>query len=252
MINASTSLQSNVANHGELESDVSKVISHLQSFLGQGSAYLEASRILSTNQNYILSQSLDIYTRTFLLHQPIAQDSLLEIDIQQHRLNYFLKSICDIYLRSMIYTLLMRDREPVETFQDVFFLTDKYLKLGGNITNIFGLLHSINIIAVMLIDRQEISSELNNYLEYVVKNLLSQFSDVINNTDFNDPSQIFAVNPEDLLNREYLNLLQRQYQSLVKLSEEWLAGDAEEQTETWNYLRDALNPESPSYSPVII
>jgi len=47
-------------------------------------------------------------------------------------------------------------------------------------------------------------------------------------------------------------MLNKQHQGLVRLQQEWLAGDADDQTETWNYLHEALNPDSPSYSPVTI
>jgi hypothetical protein len=250
-MNISTSLQADI-NHSELYSDGTNSISNLQSFANRGSIYLAVSQILVKNQDYIVSKSLATCIRQTQKHQFTDQENHPEIYIKQYRLNYFLQAICDIYIRSTIYSLIVGSSESVESFQDILFLTDKYLTLGGNISNIFGLLHCMNSIAVSLIDQQDIASEINDYLEYVVHSLLSQFSDAINKTDFSDASQRFTVKPEDLLNRSHLNLLQQQYKSLMKLSQDWLAGDVEEQTETWNYLRDALNVDSPSYSPVII
>jgi hypothetical protein len=83
----------------------------------------------------------------------------------------------------------------------------------------------MHTLSTSLVNNSDITEDLDGYFKYMIARL-------------------------DIQDR--LALLNKQHQSLTKLKQEWLAGDADEQTETWNYLRDALNPDSPSYSPVTI
>jgi hypothetical protein len=71
----------------------------------------------------------------------------------------------------------------------------------------------------------------------IVTELDEYFASIITRIDSQDPAKI----------RE------KQRQGLAKLAEEWLAEDLEdpnEQEETWNYLRDALNHGTLSHRPI--
>jgi len=135
-------------------------------------------------------------------------------------------NICDISLRCITYALLIGDNTLLDQVQsDLRFLKDRYLSLGGTNSFIIAALRQMNIFITPLINNPEFNAEIDSYFEYVITRLDNQ---------------------------DHATILEKQHQGLARLKEEWLLGDADEQTETWNYLRDVLRPDSPSYSPVII
>jgi len=84
----------------------------------------------------------------------------------------------------------------------------------------------IQISVALLLKNPDIATELNSY-----------FANIITRIDSQDPEKV----------RE------KQSQGLAKLVEEWLEEDIEdtdEQEETWNYLRDALNNGTLSRRPI--
>jgi len=84
----------------------------------------------------------------------------------------------------------------------------------------------IQISVAPLLKNPDIATELNSY-----------FANIITRIDSQDPEKV----------RE------KQSQGLAKLVEEWLEEDIEdtdEQEETWNYLRDALNNGTLSHRPI--
>ena len=225
--------QSDASSHNELTNDV---FERLKNYYDRASLKLRAAQILAVNHDRIVNQSMSGYFGN--------QDEQIDVNSGENSSVYCLRTICDIYLRGNIYSLGAGDRDPLERLQDdLFFLAAKYLTMGSSITTVIKVLQYLNTLIANLVNNSDIASELNTYLEYVVNNLLSEF----NNADQSCVDKI-----KDLLNQEQANLLQSQHQGLAKLRQAWLAGDEEDQTETWNYLRDVLNPDSPSYSPVSV
>jgi len=135
-------------------------------------------------------------------------------------------NICDVSLLYITYALVTGDDAFLDQVQsDLSFLKDRYFSLGGTNGFIVAALRQINTFITPLINNPELNAELDSYFEYVITRLDNQ---------------------------DHATILEKQRQGLARLREEWLSGDEDEQTETWNYLRDALNPDSPSYSPVIV
>ncbi len=135
-------------------------------------------------------------------------------------------NICDISLRCITHALFTEDKTLLDQVQsDLSFLKNRYLSLGGTSSFIVAALRQMNTFITPLINNPEFNAELNSYFEYVITRLDNQ---------------------------DHAKILEKQHQGLARLRDEWLLRDEDEQTETWNYLRDALNPDSPSYSPVII
>ncbi|MFM7886619.1 MAG: hypothetical protein ACKPCM_08015, partial [Pseudanabaena sp.] len=91
------------------------------------------------------------------------------------------------------------------------------------------------------------------FISKVARKMHTLSNSLVNNPDVTEDLDGYFKYMIDRLDiQDRLVVLNKQHQSLTKLRQEWLAGDADEQTETWNYLREALNPDSPSYSPVSI
>lgn len=135
-------------------------------------------------------------------------------------------NICDVCLRCITHALFTRDKALLDQVQsDLSFLKDRYLALGGTNSFIVAALRQMNIFITPLINNSEFNTEIDSYFEYLITRLDNQ---------------------------DHATILEKQRQGLARLGVEWLSGDEDEQTETWNYLRDALNPDSPSYSPVVI
>ena len=120
---------------------------------------------------------------------------------------------------------LMGTNELVLDKLNLHTLESKYLVLGIPIQFVTKVVRQMQILIAPLINNSDIAEILDGY-----------FEDVITKLDNQDRS----------------TLLKKQHQGLARLRQKWLAEDADEQTKTWNYLRDALNPDSLSYSPVTI
>lgn len=151
----------------------------------------------------------------------IDQASINRVSINQEFLQD-ISSDCKNILRYLTYALIGTDALVLEQLR-LKSLQSQYQTF--QIQFLVTVVRQIQILVEPLLTNSDIVTELNSY-----------FANIITRIDSQDP----------------LKIREKQRQSLARLSEEWLAGDADEQTKTWNYLRECLDPNSPSYSPVII
>ncbi|MBD2176240.1 hypothetical protein H6F42_04815 [Pseudanabaena sp. FACHB-1998] len=134
-----------------------------------------------------------------------------------------ISSDCKNILRYLTYALIGTDalvleqlslksvQSPSQSLQIQFLIT---------------VVRQIQRLAVPLLKNPDIVTELDSY-----------FANIISRIDDQDP----------------LRIRNNQSQGLAKLAEEWLAEDIEdpnEQEETWNYLRNALNNGTLSHRPI--
>lgn len=154
---------------------------------------------------------------------PIAEtsESIIQAAITQEFLTD-VSNDCKNILRYLTYALIGTDKVVLEHLR-LKSLQRQYESL--QIQFLVTVVKQIQILIHPLLKNCDIVTELDEY-----------FASIITRIDSQDPAKI----------RE------KQRQGLAKLAEEWLADDTDEQTETWNYLQECLNRDSPSYSPVII
>ena len=180
---------------------------------------LEFVQMLTINAKKVVQESI------LLAIQEIAIAETTESIIQSAITQEFLTDIsndCKNILRYLTYAIIGTDKLVLEHLS-LKSLQRQYESL--QIQFLVTVVKQIQILIYPLIKDCDIVTELDEY-----------FASIITRIDGQDPAKI----------RE------KQRQGLAKLAEEWLAGDTDEQTETWNYLQECLNPDSPSYSPVII
>ncbi|WP_162615662.1 hypothetical protein [Pseudanabaena sp. ABRG5-3] len=180
---------------------------------------LELVQILTVTAKKIVQEAL----LTAIKEIPITEttESIAQAAITQE----FLKDIssdCKNILRYLTYALIGTDALVLEQLS-LKSLQRQYQSF--QIQFLVSVVKQIQILINPLLKDSDIVTELNGYFESIITRIDSQ-----------DPTKI----------RE------KQRQGLVRLREEWLAEDEDEQTETWNYLQECLDPKSPLYSPVII
>lgn len=176
---------------------------------------LEFVETLTVNAKRIAQEAILATIQTI----PITQTSTSLITKE------FLQSIsidCKNILHYLSYALIGTDALVLEQLS-LKSLQNQYQSL--QIQFLVTVVRQIQISIVPLLKDPDIVTELNSY-----------FANIITRVDTQDPDKV----------RE------KQRQALAKLREEWLAEDGDEQTETWNYLQECLDPNSPLYSPVII
>ena len=170
-----------------------------------------------TEQCYLRINAVQILTAN---HNNVIDQALLTASDNLSEREQSVHNICNISLRYITYALLAGDKTILDQAQsDLSFLKDRYLSLGGTNGFIVAALRQMNTFITPLINNPEFNTELDSYFEYVTTRLDNQ---------------------------DHATILEKQRQGLARLKEEWLLGDADEQTETWNYLRDVLRPDSPS------
>jgi hypothetical protein len=158
--------------------------------------------------------------------QEIAIAETSESIIQAAITQEFLTDIsydCKNILRYLTYALIGTDKVVLEHLS-LKSLQRQYESL--QIQFLVTVVKQIQILINPLLTDCDIVTELDEY-----------FASIITRIDSQDPAKI----------RE------KQRQGLAKLAEEWLAEDLEdpnEQEETWNYLRDALNHGTLSHRPI--
>lgn len=193
----------------------------LRSLAARSSEVLNAAQVITTNTNTIVKDAVEASIQNISLSE--------EAYLKKHLLDSELcladiSRDCENILRCITYALIGTSELVVDKL-DLHTLKSKYLALGIPIQFVTKVVRQMHILVSLLINNSDIIEMLDGY-----------FEDVITKLDNQDRS----------------TQLEKQHQALARLRREWLAGDEEEQTETWNYLRDALNPDSPSYSPVSV
>lgn len=199
-----------------------KRLENIKRLVVRGNETLNILQTLTTNTNSIVKDSLEAAIQDISLSD--EETDLKKLLITPEFWIPELSRDCQEILRYITYALLGSD-ELVLDGLNLYNLEDKYLALGIPIRFISKVVIKMHTLSTSLVNNSDISEDLDGYFKYMIARL-------------------------DIQDR--LALLNKQHQSLTKLKQEWLAGDADEQTETWNYLRDALNPDSPSYSPVSV
>lgn len=180
---------------------------------------LNISQILITNTNSIVKDALEAVIQDISLSD--EETDLKKLLIVPELWMPEVSRDCKEILRYITYALIAKDELVLNDLN----LEDKYLALAIPIRFISKVAGKMHTLSTSLVNNSDITEDLDGYFKYMIARL-------------------------DIQDR--LALLNKQHQSLTKLKQEWLAGDADEQTETWNYLRDALNPDSPSYSPMSV
>lgn len=199
-----------------------KRLENIKRLVVRGNETLNILQTLTTNTNSIVKDSLEAAIQDISLSD--EETDLKKLLITPEFWIAEVSRDCQEILRYITYALLGSD-ELVLDGLNLYNLEDKYLALGIPIRFISKVVIKMHTLSTSLVNNSDISEDLDGYFKYMIARL-------------------------DIQDR--LALLNKQHQSLTKLKQEWLAGDADEQTETWNYLRDALNPDSPSYSPVSV
>jgi len=180
---------------------------------------LNIAQILITNTNSIVKDALEAAIQDISLSD--EETDLKKLLIVPELWMSEVSRDCKEILRYITYALIAKDELVLNDLN----LENKYLALGVPIRFISKVARKMHTLSTSLVNNSDITEDLDGYFKYMIARLDTQ---------------------------DRLALLNKQHQSLTKLKQEWLAGDADEQTETWNYLREALNPDSPSYSPVSI
>ena len=147
--------------------------------------------------------------------------------LSTYRSEIFLRCICYISLLYIQYALFLKDKKPLEQVQaELNLLKDMYFSLGGTNSLLVDSFRQMQAFITPLVNDLDIVAELDSYFEYVIFSLVNQGHDAI---------------------------LKKQHKGLARLRQEWLDEDPEdpnEQQETWNYLRDALNNGTLSHRPI--
>lgn len=197
-------------------------LENIKRLVVRGSETLDILHILSTNADSIVKDSLEATIQDISLSD--GETDLKKLLVTTELWTPEIFRDCQEILRYITYALLGSD-ELVLDGLNLYDLENKYLTLEVPIRFISKVVRKMRTLSISLVNNSNITEDLDGYFKYVIARLDTQ---------------------------DRLARLNRQHQSLTKLRQEWLAGDADEQTKTWNYLRDALNPDSPSYSPVSI
>jgi len=215
----SNNSDSNTLIPKELES-----LNRLKDFLKPEALRINALEVLAENQNNIIDHAvLELVKSKPTIIQQVDLNKAIPISFKSE---IFLRYICDMSLRYINCALMLEDKILLEQVQpDLNFLKDKYFSLGGTSNLIVAAFRQMQAFIPPLINNLDIVAELDSYFEHL----------------------IFSLDNQDEA------ILKRQYQGLARLTEEWLAEDIEEpdeQEETWNYLRDALNNGTLSHRPI--
>ena len=193
----------------------------LKLLAARSSEILNVAQVITTNTNTIVKDAIEASIQdTSLSEEAYLKKQLLDSEL-------WLADIsrdCENILRCITYALIGRNELVLDKL-NLHTLESKYLALGIPIQFVTKVVRQMKALIAPLINNSDIAEILDGY-----------FEDVITKLDNQDRS----------------TLLEKQHQGLARLRQEWLAGDADEQTENWNCLRDALNPDSPSYSPVSV
>jgi hypothetical protein len=194
----------------------------IKRLVDRGIEILSISQILITNTNNIVKDALEAAIQDISLSD--EETDIKKLLITPELWISEVSRDCKEILRYITYALLGSDELVLDDL-NLYNLEDKYLALGIPIRFISKVARKMHTLSTSLVNNSDITEDLDGYFKYMIARL-------------------------DIQDR--LAVLNKQHQSLTKLKQEWLAGDADEQTETWNYLREALNPDSPSYSPVSV
>lgn len=211
-----------------------KIDKDIQDKMNRDREILGIVEILRTNTDNIVKDALEATVQDISL-----SDEETDLKKQLIAPELWMSEVsgdCQQILSYIIWALLNSDKLALDQILDqlnLFNLESKYLELGIPIRFISKAIKEVHTLSTSLINNSDIIEDLDGYFKYMLD---VYFKHMIAMLDLQDHSA----------------LLDKQHQSLTKLQQEWLAGDADEQTETWNYLREALNPNSPSYSPVSI
>jgi hypothetical protein len=182
---------------------------------------LEFVQILTVSAKKIVQEAILAATKEIQIVE--TSESIKQASINQEFLQD-ISSDCKNILRYLTYALIGTDGLVLEQLS-LKSLQSQYQ--SSQIQFLVAVVKQIQVLVEPLLKNSDIAAELNIY-----------FASLITRIDSQDPMRV----------RE------KQSQGLARLSEEWLAKDEneDEQTETWNYLQECLDPNSPLYSPVII
>ena len=181
---------------------------------------LEFVQILTVTAKKIVQEAILAATKEILIVE--TSESIKQASINQEFLQD-ISSDCKNILRYLTYALIGTDAFVLEQLS-LKSLQSQYQ--SSQIQFLVAVVRQIQILVEPLLTNSDIVTELNIY-----------FASLITRIDSQDPMRV----------RE------KQSQGLAKLAEEWLAEDIEdsnEQEETWNYLRDALNNGTLSHRPI--
>ncbi len=175
---------------------------------------LEFVQLLTVNAKKIVREAILVAIQEIPITETTT--SITQASITQEFLKD-LSSDCKNILHYLTYALIGNDALILEQ------LNLQSLKSQNESTQIQFLVtvvRQIQILVKPLLKNSDIVTELDSY-----------FTSIITRIDSQDPKKT----------RE------KQRQGLARLMEEWLAEDGDEQTETWNYLQECLDPNSPLY-----
>lgn len=181
---------------------------------------LEFVQILTVTAKKIVQEAILAAIKEILIVE--TSESIKQASINQEFLQD-ISSDCKNILRYLTYALIGTDALVLEQLS-LKSLQSQYQ--SSQIQFLVAVVRQIQILVEPLLTNSDIVTELNIY-----------FASLITRIDSQDPMRV----------RE------KQSQGLAKLAEEWLAEDIEdsnEQEETWNYLRDALNNGTLSHRPI--
>lgn len=179
--------------------------------------------ILEFVQMLTISAKKVVQAAILMAIQEIAIAETSESIVQAAITQEFLTDVsndCKNILRYLTYALIGTDKLVLEHLS-LKSLQRQYESL--QIQFLVTVVKQIQILIHPLLKDCDIATELDEYCASIITRIDSQ-----------DPAKI----------RE------KQRQGLAKLAEEWLTSDTDEQTETWNYLRDALNNGTLSHRPI--
>jgi hypothetical protein len=215
----SNNSDSNILSPEELES-----LNRLKDFFDKKELRINSLKVLAENQDNIINHALlELVNGKTVIIQQVNLNQVIPISFKSQ---IFLRYICDISLCYINRALMLEDKTFLDQVQpDLNFLKDRYFSLGGTNSLISAAFRQMQAVIPPLINNFDIVAELDSYFEYLIFSLDNQHEAILKN----------------------------QSQGLAKLAEEWLAEDIEdpnEQEETWNYLRDALNNGTLSHRPI--
>jgi|GEM_PF-1479540 len=181
---------------------------------------LEFVQTLTISAQKLVQEAILIATQEITIAE--TSESIIQAAITQEFLTN-VSNDCKNILRYLTYALIGTDKLVLEHLS-LKSLQRQYESL--QIQFLVTVVKQIQVLIYPLLKDCDIVTELDEY-----------FVSIITRIDSQDPAKI----------RE------KQRQGLAKLAEEWLAEDIEdpnEQEETWNYLRDALNHGTLSHRPI--
>ena len=181
---------------------------------------LEFVQILTVTAKKIVQEAILAATKEIQIVE--TSESIKQASINQEFLQD-ISSDCKNILRYLTYALIGTDGLVLEQLS-LKSLQSQYQ--SSQIQFLVAVVKQIQVLVEPLLKNSDIVAELNIY-----------FASLITRIDSQDP----------------IRVREKQSQCLAKLAEEWLAEDIEdpnEQEETWNYLRDALNNGTLSHRPI--